>query len=208
MGLRRGLSGWSSPTICSGAAGPCSSGSASRSRSSSGWRCGASARSSPRSPTGSRRSLPGARRAALHRFLAAYVKYATHVYAYLFLAAEPLPGFDGRPGYPVDVEIAPPARQNRWTVGFRLVLAIPALLLAASLVWRHSRRRQRDLRPRIAARLRAARRSPPSSAGSAALARARMPRGLRDAPPTGSPTPRSSGPTCCCSPTATPTATR
>ncbi|HEX7278726.1 MAG TPA: DUF4389 domain-containing protein [Solirubrobacterales bacterium] len=70
----------------------------------------------------------------LHDFLARFVRYTTQVYAYVNLAAEPLPAFDGKPGYPVDVAIAPPARQNRWTVAFRLVLAFPALLLVAVLV--------------------------------------------------------------------------
>jgi Domain of unknown function (DUF4389) len=69
----------------------------------------------------------------LHRFLALYVKYATQVYAYLYLAADPYPPFDGRPGYPVEVEIAPPEPQGRLTVAFRLVLVIPALLLGAAL---------------------------------------------------------------------------
>jgi hypothetical protein len=72
--------------------------------------------------------------ARLHRFLALYVKYATQVYAYLYLAADPYPPFDGRPGYPVDVVIAPPEPQSRLTVAFRLILVIPALLLAASLL--------------------------------------------------------------------------
>lgn len=72
--------------------------------------------------------------APLHDFLARFVRYTTQVYAYLNLAAEPLPAFDGKPGYPVDVAIEPPARQNRWSVAFRLVLAFPALLLAAVLV--------------------------------------------------------------------------
>jgi hypothetical protein len=72
--------------------------------------------------------------APLHRFLALYVKYATHVYAYLYLAADPYPPFDGRPGYPVDVEIAGPAPQGRSTVALRLILVIPALLLAGSLL--------------------------------------------------------------------------
>ena len=66
---------------------------------------------------------------SLHGFLARYVRYVTHVYAYLFLAANPYPRPDGRPGYPVDVEIAPPARQNRWSVAFRGVLGLPALVL-------------------------------------------------------------------------------
>ncbi|HWG09379.1 MAG TPA: DUF4389 domain-containing protein [Solirubrobacteraceae bacterium] len=71
--------------------------------------------------------------AGLHRLIAAYVKYATHFHAYLHLAANPYPRFDGRPGYPIDLEIAPPAPQNRWTVGFRGVLMLPALLIAAAL---------------------------------------------------------------------------
>ncbi|HEV3072226.1 MAG TPA: DUF4389 domain-containing protein [Solirubrobacteraceae bacterium] len=69
----------------------------------------------------------------LHLFLAAYIRYAIHVGAYLFLVADPYPDFGGSPGYPVDVEIAPPQPQNRWTVAFRLILAIPAILLASAL---------------------------------------------------------------------------
>jgi hypothetical protein len=72
--------------------------------------------------------------ATLHEFLAKYVRYTTHVYAYLYLAADPFPGFSDERAYPVDVEIEPPARQNRWTVAFRLVLALPALLIATVLV--------------------------------------------------------------------------
>ena len=45
---------------------------------------------------------------ALHDFLARFVRFAVHTYAYLYLAAEPLPGFGGKPGYPIDVEIDPP----------------------------------------------------------------------------------------------------
>ena len=69
----------------------------------------------------------------LHDFVAGYLRYATHVGAYLFLAANPYPGFRGSSGYPVDVEIAPPERQSRWATLFRLILALPAMLLAASL---------------------------------------------------------------------------
>lgn len=70
---------------------------------------------------------------SMHDFLAGYVRYAIHVYAYLSLAAEPFPDFLGKPGYPIDVKIAPPAPQNRWKVFFRIVLAIPALLIAGAL---------------------------------------------------------------------------
>ena len=69
----------------------------------------------------------------LHNFLASYVRYATHLSAYLAFAANPYPSFTGQPGYPVDVEIDPPATQGRWGAGFRLLLAVPALLLASVL---------------------------------------------------------------------------
>lgn len=71
--------------------------------------------------------------APLHDFLARFVRYTTQVFAYAHLAAEPLPAFDGKTAYPVDVAIGPPVRQNRWTVGFRLVLAVPALVLLTFL---------------------------------------------------------------------------
>jgi hypothetical protein len=71
---------------------------------------------------------------AIHDFLVTYIRYITHVNAYVFLAADPYPGFAGRKGsYPVDVEIAAPQRQNRWKTGFRLFLALPALMLAATM---------------------------------------------------------------------------
>lgn len=76
--------------------------------------------------------------ADIHGFLVRFVRYATHVYAFLNLAAEPFPGIGGRPGYRVDLEIDPPGRQNRSTVAFRLVLALPALFLAAAIVGRSS----------------------------------------------------------------------
>jgi Domain of unknown function (DUF4389) len=69
----------------------------------------------------------------LHRFMTSYVRYATHVLAYVSIAANPYPGFTGDPGYAVDVVFDPPARQSRWKVAFRIFLALPALLLAAVL---------------------------------------------------------------------------
>jgi len=66
----------------------------------------------------------------LHDFLATYLRYQTQVYAYILLIADPFPGFGGKPGYPVEVEVAPPQPQNRWTVGFRIFLAIPAFIVA------------------------------------------------------------------------------
>jgi hypothetical protein len=77
------------------------------------------------------RGLPAA---PLHRFLAAYVRYSIHVSAFLFLVANPFPGFTGREGgYPVDVRLPPPARQSRWVTGFRLLLAIPAMIVQSAI---------------------------------------------------------------------------
>jgi uncharacterized protein DUF4389 len=70
----------------------------------------------------------------LHRFAGAYLRYQTHVYGFVQLVASPFPGFTGRAGsYPIELEIDPPERQNRWVTGFRLFLAIPALLVAGAL---------------------------------------------------------------------------
>jgi hypothetical protein len=65
----------------------------------------------------------------LHEFMAAYTRYYTHISAYVWIAANPYPGFTGQPGYPVDVGIAPAAEQSRLTVLFRLLLAIPAVIV-------------------------------------------------------------------------------
>jgi hypothetical protein len=70
---------------------------------------------------------------SLHDFVASYIRYATQVSAYVFLAADPYPWFRCQEGYPIDVELDPPVRQGRWGGFFRLVLAIPALMLAATL---------------------------------------------------------------------------
>ncbi len=77
--------------------------------------------------------IEGKAPSSLHDFVAGYLRYATHLSAYLFLAADPYPGFRGRPGYPVDVEIDPPAAQSRLSGLVRIVLALPAILLAATL---------------------------------------------------------------------------
>ena len=67
----------------------------------------------------------------LHTFLGTFLRYLTHVRAYMLLIADPFPGFTGKQGsYPIDLEVEPPESQNRLTVLFRIVLAIPALLLA------------------------------------------------------------------------------
>jgi hypothetical protein len=105
----------------------------------------------------------------LHGFVARYVRYATHVSAYVFLATNPYPGFGGNPGYAIDLEIAPPERQSRWSGLFRLFLALPAIALAAALGGRLS-----FGFPRGAAAIAAV------LAWFAILALGRAPRGLRD----------------------------
>ena len=70
---------------------------------------------------------------SLHGFVASYVRYSAHVGAYLALLANPYPAFGGSDPYPVDVTVAAPERQNRWSAAFRLILALPALALATTL---------------------------------------------------------------------------
>jgi hypothetical protein len=66
----------------------------------------------------------------LHNFIATYLRYQTHVYSYVLLIADPFPGFGGQPGYPIDLDVDPPQPQNRWTVAFRVILAIPAFIVS------------------------------------------------------------------------------
>jgi len=74
--------------------------------------------------------------APLHRFLSSLVRYRLHVYAFLYLAANPFPGFTGRAGsYPLDLELPGPGRQNRWKTGFRIVLLVPAAIVDGALAW-------------------------------------------------------------------------
>jgi hypothetical protein len=69
----------------------------------------------------------------LHNFIASWLRYATHVYAYLFMLADPYPPFSGSSTYPVDLQIAPPEPQSRLKTFFRIILAIPALIIAGVL---------------------------------------------------------------------------
>jgi hypothetical protein len=69
-----------------------------------------------------------------NRFLSRWIRYSTHVYAFLFMVGNPFPGFVGKPGsYPVDLELPPLEAQSRWVTGFRLVLAFPAFFVASGL---------------------------------------------------------------------------
>ncbi len=83
-------------------------------------------------------------------------------YAFLYLVANPFPGFTGEPGaYPLDLELPEPARQNRWKTGFRIILAIPGAARE-----RRARRRRSS--------------SPRSSRGSSRSSRGAAPWGLRN----------------------------
>jgi hypothetical protein len=74
--------------------------------------------------------------AGLQRFLSRYVRYSLHVYAFLYLVANPFPGFVGEEGrYPIDLELPGPTRQNRWKTGFRVFLLIPASIVNSALSW-------------------------------------------------------------------------
>jgi len=69
----------------------------------------------------------------LHDFIALYLRYLTHVSAYLFLIANPYPKLGGRTEYAIDLEVDPPEPQNRLVTFFRIILAIPALIVASVL---------------------------------------------------------------------------
>src|SRR2546430_8749536 len=58
--------------------------------------------------------ITGHGQAGMHDFLARYVRYTTHVSAYLGLVADPFPRFVGEPSrYPVDIDVDGPQRQDR-----------------------------------------------------------------------------------------------
>ncbi|HET7568603.1 MAG TPA: DUF4389 domain-containing protein [Gaiellaceae bacterium] len=72
----------------------------------------------------------------LHRFAARWVRYRLHVGSFLYLVANPFPGFAGAEGsYPLDLELPDERRQDRWRTAFRILLAIPALIVDAALGW-------------------------------------------------------------------------
>ena len=67
----------------------------------------------------------------MHLLLVRALRYRTHVVSYMFLVSNPYPTFFGRPGsHPVDLEVEGPDRQRRVITFFRLILAIPALVIA------------------------------------------------------------------------------
>jgi hypothetical protein len=76
----------------------------------------------------------GRSEADVHSFMGRWIRYTTHIHAYLLLAANPWPRFSGKPGsYPVDLEIDSPEPQPRLVTLFRIVLVIPAYVFSAVL---------------------------------------------------------------------------
>ena len=67
----------------------------------------------------------------LHNFMAQYLRYTSHVFGYVYLLADPWPSFSPSDPYPIDARIDGPQPQGRLGVFFRLILAIPALILAS-----------------------------------------------------------------------------
>ena len=67
----------------------------------------------------------------LHLLLTRALRYRTHAFSYLFLVSNPYPTFFGRQGaHPVDLEVDGPDLQRRVVTFFRLILAIPAIVVA------------------------------------------------------------------------------
>lgn len=69
----------------------------------------------------------------LHAFLARFLQYGTRTSAYIYLLANPYPGFLPDGSYPVDLAVAPRDRQNRWITAFRIILVIPAAIVSQLL---------------------------------------------------------------------------
>src|SRR3954454_1714217 len=112
----------------------------------------------------------------LHDFYVRFLRYSVHVLAYLSLAANPFPGLLGESGsYPVDIDVDGPREQNRWTVAFRVFLALPALLMAGALGlgFGAGGARSFSFNPGVLGGV-------AFLAWFACLARGRMPRGFRD----------------------------
>lgn len=65
------------------------------------------------------------------RWLVRYLRYTVYVYSYLYVLANPYPPFHGgERSYPVDLAVEGNDRQRRLITAFRIVLVIPAFVLA------------------------------------------------------------------------------
>jgi hypothetical protein len=70
---------------------------------------------------------------SIHGFVARYLRYTTHVCAYLFIVADPFPAFSGTATYPIDLQVDPPVSQSRLSILLRLLFGIPAFIFAQIL---------------------------------------------------------------------------
>jgi hypothetical protein len=117
--------------------------------------------------------------------MCSYVRYVTHLEAYLHLIGNPYPGFVGEEGeYPIDLRLPEPGPQSRLKTLFRIFLAIPALLITSVLLGSGNYTATRSSSSGT--------RSYSASTGGlvtavavlgwfSSLVRGRMPKGLRDA---------------------------
>jgi 2-(1,2-epoxy-1,2-dihydrophenyl)acetyl-CoA isomerase len=72
--------------------------------------------------------------AGLAAWTSRFVRFQTHVYAYVYLVSDRYPPFRGWAGtYPVDLAIDRPGPQPRWKTFLRIVLVIPAYVLTTVL---------------------------------------------------------------------------
>jgi Domain of unknown function (DUF4389) len=67
----------------------------------------------------------------MHRWLVRFLRYHVYVYSYLYVLANPYPPFHGdQRSYTVDLLAEGPDPQRRLVTAFRLVLVLPAFVLA------------------------------------------------------------------------------
>jgi hypothetical protein len=67
----------------------------------------------------------------MHRWLVRYLRYTVYVYSYVYVLANPYPPFHGgERSYQVDLAVQENDRQRRLITAFRIVLVIPAFVLA------------------------------------------------------------------------------
>jgi hypothetical protein len=66
----------------------------------------------------------------IRQFTAFYLRWRLRAIAYLMLLEDPYPPFGDAP-YPTSLDIADAGRRDRLTVGFRLLLAIPNMIVFA-----------------------------------------------------------------------------
>jgi hypothetical protein len=79
--------------------------------------------------------LTGTYPRGMYDFIAGFLRYSTYVYGYTFLATDVYPPFSGSAAeYPVRLVIGPPKPQySRLKVLFRIILAIPPLLITYAM---------------------------------------------------------------------------